>query len=152
MNWFPPEIQEIIWSYDPTFREVFSRVIHQIDKTLSFHRELVFKKQYQKFFGIGIYGICHKKKVEYSKSNNGIYYRVASLQNEFDYHCNSFLFKVHKLLLLMEARDVWCYEYKDWRRFRNRNIGIQEIIYDEDSEEEYNDNDDDDDEQDESSD
>ena len=124
MNWFPPEIQEIIWSYDPTYREKFSRVVHQIEKTLYFRYELVFKKQYQKFFGKGIYGIFHKRN-----TNKGRFCRVASVAPEFDYHCNSILLKEHKVLLYMETRDVWCYEWRDWVKFRKRNLNILNILY-----------------------
>ena len=82
MNWFPPEIQEIIWSYDPTYREKFKGVIIQIDKTVSFDTILMFKKKHQKIFGIGDYGICHKRIVEDSKSNNGMYYRVSYIYSK----------------------------------------------------------------------
>ena len=73
----------------------------------------------------------------------------TSIQNEFDYHCNSFLFKTHKLLLVMESKKYCSYPSEYWYKFHVRSDRILSLIYDnqiDDDDEEGDDDEDDNDE------
>lgn len=89
----PSDLQNIVFSYDDTYKINYNMVIAEIQQLLSMRNCLEFKK---KHWCLGLnswYSIAHKM---------GFYHiRVSSIQNEFE-GCNSLLLSPYQLMLNME--------------------------------------------------
>jgi len=132
------EIQQIIFEFDPTYRDVFDKVVKEMNTILEGKKELQFKKKYQNIFGDSSYGIVHRTESEYG------HIRVALIQPQYE-GCNSVLLTPFKVLLFMKisnsrnihTNELIVYDDYEWDNFHQLHVRIVEIMYEDYTTEDY---------------
>jgi hypothetical protein len=132
----PNDIISEIYKFDPTYRDIYKKVMRQI---MLYPRQcLRFKKKYQTFFGSELYGI-HKD----SLCGNFVY--LSTLKNSGSFKHRSIILETYKVVLwttVHEDEDFYWYGFEHRQNIIDEvHDNFEEEETDEDEEEEETDED-----------
>lgn len=116
----PPELHQQVFEFDPTYSEIFARVLNEIKFLLSQLQELQFKSKYEKFFGRGVC-YAHSSRMTYLEQ-----FRVTSIRMCHDYHSNSIALWAYQVLLFMKLGRGGAHNSDEFAVFQFRQWDIQE--------------------------